>query len=333
MKNVEANNANKANITLMIPTYNAGDWIETSIKNILKQTDSNFKILFRDDCSTDNTVEILRKFEEQDSRVKVIKGEKNIGLGLQRKELINIVDTEYCMFLDDDDFLYKNAIKKLNLMKEKHNYDVIAGINTVSFKFLGKWLGFINPVKKIKDGQAPLYYYTNNMLFWWGALFKTEFLKSLDLSFMSRIYEDIFSLGFVYDAANTIKISNIKLVQYRKRQNSLSAFSINLFKERQEIIFCEYKKLFDLAWKLEDHKLRDSLVRGKMIAYIQLFCNFYQNINKELRVWLLEFIENKFVPFAKQYNYHFDFPKRIIEAQICFFPKIKKIVKKHLSKY
>lgn len=316
----------------MIPTYNASKWINKTITNIQKQKDNNFKIIFRDDCSTDDTYAILQRFAAQDPRVRVIKSNQNIGLGPQRRELIKLVNTEYCAFLDDDDLMHKNAIKKFNKILEKNDYDIITGENWIWFNVMGMWFKFPNFINKLKKDEVPLYYVSRNMIFWWGSIFRTQFLQNLDFSFLPRDYEDIHSVPWLYSKAKTLKSTKIHFINYLKRKNSISSFSDFKLSDRFEIINKEYDKFFSFAQSIEDNKLSYSLIRSKMISYIQLLCNFYFKVSRKNKRWILGWIVTDFVPFAKRYGYYYDFPKNIMEMQILFFPKIKYLIKKLLKK-
>ena len=75
------------NISIIIPCYNCEKYIEENIQSILKQTYKNFEVIYINDGSKDNTLEILRKYEKNDNRIKVIDSEnrgvshaRNLGL-------------------------------------------------------------------------------------------------------------------------------------------------------------------------------------------------------------------------------------------------------------
>ena len=63
-------------VSIIMPSYNTGDFISQSIESVLKQTYKNWELLIVDDCSTDNTFQVIRPFLH-DSRIKIYKGNSN----------------------------------------------------------------------------------------------------------------------------------------------------------------------------------------------------------------------------------------------------------------
>lgn len=94
-------------VSILIPVYNQEKLIERCINSIPKRDD--IEIIVVDDCSTDNTLKVLEKFDN----IKVIKNDKNLGIGLTRNKLLDNASGEYVFFLDSDDYLYTDAFNKV----------------------------------------------------------------------------------------------------------------------------------------------------------------------------------------------------------------------------
>ena len=93
---------NQQKISVIITTYNRATLLEEAIKSVLMQTYDNVEIIVIDDCSSDNTKEIVEKFKSD--KIIYYKNEKNKGCGINRKEgLAKYATGEYIIFLDDDD--------------------------------------------------------------------------------------------------------------------------------------------------------------------------------------------------------------------------------------
>jgi teichuronic acid biosynthesis glycosyltransferase TuaG len=75
-------------VSIITPTYNSSKYIEDTIKSIISQTYENWELLITDDCSTDETVEIIKKYILLDSRIKVYRFDKNSGSALARNNSI-----------------------------------------------------------------------------------------------------------------------------------------------------------------------------------------------------------------------------------------------------
>lgn len=68
---------NETNVTIIVPCYNCARFIEENIQSVLNQTFKNFEAIYINDGSKDNTLEILKQYEEKDNRIKVIDIENN----------------------------------------------------------------------------------------------------------------------------------------------------------------------------------------------------------------------------------------------------------------
>jgi glycosyltransferase involved in cell wall biosynthesis len=107
----------KEEITVLIPAYNAQKTIKKTIDAILKQTYDQklIKLIICNDGSTDKTLEILEDYKKQfptNDKIKII-NQKNKGLSITRKILLDQVKTKWCCFCDADDFYMPNAFSEM----------------------------------------------------------------------------------------------------------------------------------------------------------------------------------------------------------------------------
>ena len=110
-------------ISVIIPTYNRGNIIENSITSVLNQTYINLEVLIVDDGSTDNTKEIIDKFD--DKRIKYIKLKENSGGSNARNIGIKSATGKFISFQDSDDTFYpeKLEIQMKNIINKKSDLD------------------------------------------------------------------------------------------------------------------------------------------------------------------------------------------------------------------
>lgn len=102
-------------VSIMLPTFNRANYLERSIKSILNQTFTNFELIIIDDGSTDNTDEILSRFD--DDRIKIIK-EPHEGASAARNSGIEIALGGYIAFQDSDDEWMPNKLEEqLNIFR------------------------------------------------------------------------------------------------------------------------------------------------------------------------------------------------------------------------
>jgi len=104
--------ANNPTVSVIIPTYNRTHLIGRAIQSVLEQSYQDFEIIVVDDGSTDNTEEAIKKFQEQDKRIKYIKHEKNRGGSAGRNTGIKAAKGKYIGLLDDDDEWLPEKLEK-----------------------------------------------------------------------------------------------------------------------------------------------------------------------------------------------------------------------------
>ena len=114
---------NNIKISVIIPTFNREKLIGNSIKSVLNQTLKNFELIIVDDGSTDNTKEVVDKF--QDKRIKYIKLDTNQGASNARNIGIKNAKGKYMSFQDSDDIFYPNKleIQLNNIINKKSDLD------------------------------------------------------------------------------------------------------------------------------------------------------------------------------------------------------------------
>jgi len=111
-------------IVILMATYNGGLYLEKQIQSIISQSYTNWQLIIRDDGSVDNSIEVIKKFKELDSRVKqIITQSTKHGSCANFSELYSWVKTnykmEYLMFCDQDDIWLSNKIEvSLNILKQ-----------------------------------------------------------------------------------------------------------------------------------------------------------------------------------------------------------------------
>ena len=105
-------------VSIIMPSWNTGRFIEETIQSVLAQTYTNWELLIVDDCSTDNTDEIVASFD--DKRIKYFHNEKNSGAALTRNKAMREARGEWIAFLDSDDLWTPEKLEhQITFMKKK----------------------------------------------------------------------------------------------------------------------------------------------------------------------------------------------------------------------
>ena len=116
---------NNLKISIVVPTYNVGNYIEQCLESIIRQTLRDIEIIVSDDCSTDETPSIISHFIEKDRRIKLIKHAVNSSASQCRKDAVQKTRGEYVMFVDGDDYLEENACEIAYKAAKDHKSDIV----------------------------------------------------------------------------------------------------------------------------------------------------------------------------------------------------------------
>lgn len=107
-------------VSVITPTYNAETYIGQTIESVKNQKYCNWEMIIVDDCSKDNTVEIIKREAEEDKRIRLIQLSKNSGAAVARNTAIQNAKGKYIAFLDSDDLWYPDKLEKqVAFMQEK----------------------------------------------------------------------------------------------------------------------------------------------------------------------------------------------------------------------
>lgn len=111
-------------VSAIIPVYNSEEFLEECIESLRNQTLKEIEMIFINDGSTDNSLEILKKYEKIDSRIKVI-DQKNSGPSIARNRGIEIAKGEYISFIDSDDWIDIDMYKQMYNINKNGKIDLV----------------------------------------------------------------------------------------------------------------------------------------------------------------------------------------------------------------
>lgn len=122
----------KALVSVNMPVYNGERFLKQAIESILNQTYENWELIIINDCSTDNSLEIINRYN--DPRIKIYSNETNKGIGFSRNKAIKHSSGKYIAILDCDDVMLENRLHEQVLFLEKKP----------AYKMVGSWVELIN---------------------------------------------------------------------------------------------------------------------------------------------------------------------------------------------
>uniref|UniRef100_UPI001918BCDA glycosyltransferase family 2 protein n=1 Tax=Exiguobacterium chiriqhucha TaxID=1385984 RepID=UPI001918BCDA len=129
------NKINSGLVSIIMPAYNCVEHIDETIKSVKNQTYKNWELIVVDDCSTDNTVELLEDLAKNDSRITLTKSSENSGAAAARNKGIEIAQGEFIAFLDSDDIWFANKLDlQITAMVDKNIEFCCTGYNKIDEK-------------------------------------------------------------------------------------------------------------------------------------------------------------------------------------------------------
>ena len=142
-------------VSIVMPSYNTAEYIAESIKSVQSQTHTNWELLIVDDCSTDNTDDVVKEYLT-DTRIRYIKNEKNSGAAISRNRALREAKGRWIAFLDSDDLWHPKKLEKQIAFMEENGYaftytDYMIQLN-------GQWIPYVYTGPKVVN-RTMMYNY------------------------------------------------------------------------------------------------------------------------------------------------------------------------------
>ena len=238
-------------VSVVMPIYNAGDYLTRAIGDVLRQSLTELELICVNDGSTDNSLSIIKSFMKKDQRIKLI-NQQNAGTSVARNVGIEAAVGQYIIFLDADDFYEKDLLKLLYEAAEKDNLDVAVARfdiyndnqNKYSLPMEEPHSGIFVDGSVSSKNEYPDFILSSTTGYVWNKLFRTTFVKNMELAFDPELYvfEDVcFVCSALALAERVAKIDDI-LIHHRVYSEQSRA---RLFRKYYSQVPVVYKKLKD----------------------------------------------------------------------------------------
>lgn len=295
-------------VSVIIPVYNVENYLEECLESILNQSLDDIEIICVDDCSSDDSLNILYGYADKDSRIKVIKNKENKGQGFSRNVGIQQAVGEYIAFVDSDDYVDLNLFEKSFKRAKELDLDVL----------LFKAFAFNNELNELSDFNKDYLSLKcldkNNKLIFshedtkevtcnisvspWCKIYKREFLMDNDISFPEGIiFEDEVFFYRVYLNAKKVSLLDDYLYYYRiNRKNSTVV--------RKDSKFMDVIDAFALI-RNEFVKTNNYDTEYKKLLFNKFFYSVFTRFNETFDEFKEEFflkIKQDFESFLKTQN-------------------------------
>ena len=227
-------------ISIIVPIYNMELYLSKCIESIIKQSYDNIEILLVNDGSSDKSIEICKKYEKNDSRVRVI-NQKNCGVSSARNKGIDCSFGKYITFVDPDDYIEENMIERMyNVIEEKKADVVICGNKNIDEN--GKITNADIKNKELDmsgiDGLKGLLAEDIYNCVSWGKLYKKSVFSNNKFNCETKICEDLEVLYKIFYKCKKIVYIPDKLYVWLSRKDSVTKQKYNDL-WRGEISICD----------------------------------------------------------------------------------------------
>jgi glycosyltransferase involved in cell wall biosynthesis len=211
-------------VSIITPSYNCAQFVAETIEAILAQSYTNWELLITDDCSSDNSCEIIQRYADNDPRIKLLRLEKNSGAGVARNNSISAAKGRFIAFCDSDDRWTSNKLERQLSFMVDNNY----GLTYTSYATTdedGKVIGYVECMTKLNYSRII----RDNGIGCLTAIYDAEKIGKFYMPIIRKRQdwclwiEIIKSIGAAYGLQEPLAI-------YRTRNGSISSNKVEMLK-------------------------------------------------------------------------------------------------------
>ncbi len=235
-------------ISIALATYNGEKYLREQLESVLNQSCKDFELIVCDDCSSDNTLDLLHEYAQKDSRIKIFQNEVNLGFKKNFEKILSLCSGEYIAFCDQDDIWHPDHLE--TLLNNIGDYDYI-GANSLIIDENGisqnKTLLEYWPVHRMPKDKDELFQHElySNVIQGTASLVKASLLKTA-LPFPENVRYHDYWLALNAGINNGCKYISTVILDYRRHSNNASAYQkFSLFNAIRDLYhFSKDKKSF-----------------------------------------------------------------------------------------
>lgn len=269
----------KPKISVLMAAHNQEQFIKKSIKSILNQSFKDFEFLILDDASKDKTLNIIKKFQKEDKRIRLFRNEKNLGLTKSLIKLTRLARGEFIARMDSDDISLKSRFNDQISWFENDKKKVLVGTSGFKIDNKDKIISNIN-LKNLSHEKIKKKLIFSNFFLHSSTMFKKKIFLKIGG------YRSFFNFAQDYDLwcrlSRNGKIGNLekKLIKIRYHEKSLSKT-----RSKEQIFFSIIASCCNYYPKL------------KLKSKKKLFFEYINNINKLKKHFnCLKFLYSSYLP-------------------------------------
>ncbi len=227
----------KDTVTIITPSYNCSQFILETINSVLSQSYNKWEMIIVDDCSTDNSVNVIERHINNDSRFKLIKLNRNMGSAQARNVALKYATGRFIAFLDSDDIWYFNKLEKQILFMLDRKVPIsFTSYELIDESSIGKGR-IIHSVKRLNQMD----YLKNTIIGFSTSMIDTSIIgndfRMMDIRTRqdTSLWITLLGMGFYAHGIDEV------LVKYRVHPNSISANKIKASQQVWNLYFRLHK--------------------------------------------------------------------------------------------
>jgi glycosyltransferase involved in cell wall biosynthesis len=269
-------------VSIIIPVYNSEKYLEKCLSSVLNQSYKNIEVILIDDGSSDNSLEIIKKYAKNDRRIKY-KSQENKGQSHARNVGIKMSKGDFIVFVDSDDWLDETFISRMYSKMIKENADLIICNHRIHTPKKVREIN--NNIESHLSSEEAFRYMLNGKIshVCWAKMYKADIIKNCGYLFPEgKTNEDLFIVSVWMLTAKNIYILNECLYNVRHRSGSVT----NSFSEK----FIDLLDILDMLQEfLKEKGLYKNFEEDYRFKYQSLIIYL---INYGIRFNSMSFVEN-----------------------------------------
>jgi glycosyltransferase involved in cell wall biosynthesis len=234
-------------ISIIIPMFNSGAYIERTLKSVLSQTFSNYEVLVIDDGSNDGSYSLVQSYIKTENRVKIIR-QPRLGVSSARNKGLEMSNGEYIVFVDADDYIKNDFLENMYISITKHNVEIVV-CNYAEYR--NKKL-----YNDILDIKANYIFHIDNKHAFFANYISGELKNKIAYSVCNKIYKK-----------EIISLNKINFDESLKMSEDL-IFNIKYFSVINNILFIkETYYCYNINVNSSIHKLSNQIFKDYQFNY------------------------------------------------------------------
>ncbi|MFV0215743.1 glycosyltransferase [Empedobacter falsenii] len=316
---------NQPLVSINIPVFKCEDYVLRCLESVKAQTYTNIETILVNDCTPDNSVEIIEKFIHENSQLKMrlVHLDKNSGLSVVRNRGIDSSNGKYLFFLDSDDEITKDCIELLVKKAEEEQVQMVIAqnkwINT--FDNTTKDYGFPTLAKKnlyqSNDEIFREYCFNKFPIVSWNKLFQLDFIKSNKIYFVPKLFaqDELWFFHVMFKIDSLAIIPEITYLYYLHKNSVIFNRTKINFENHQTIL-----EWFTKSYHQTKNADRKKWIRKKIVNFKDLTMIMqYKFMRDDVTYWKQNYRRTQKAPGLKLSDYLTnDFNKKEKKANILY---------------